>query len=354
MIDACLPSWKSVGAYLRDIFEGKLEVSPVQGLLEYDGAELRKLAVFGPDLRQNNTTLFDSFLSLASNIVHLAINGTGDLPGFDQFLRHSPMLETLTLLDATSLSFLPHDQKRSLPNLKDLKLGINTCPASTAGPDMQILSRTLLTFLRGHSDLRRFDFSLWPFIELTGEEPLEENMAWFSRIIEAVCSLEHAQALGISFPSLTPNAVQESLDTLGACAKSLHSCTALRLEGISNGQIDAVTGKLRNCTFIAISSIRHTVTFRWLLGTPVVTVEDLVYRHGLDHLGQVLLYDRMYDIIPSGGSATKGIVPEPWDSDRARWRTEADFYNPDAYWLMSYRLIRNIDIFIHPAQPAQD
>ncbi|KAL5498873.1 hypothetical protein ACEPAH_1391 [Sanghuangporus vaninii] len=352
LIDACLSSWKFIGPYARDIFEGKYNTNPVQELLEHNDATLQKLSIFAPDLRQNNTKLFDSFLKLADNIVHLAINSTGDLPGFDQFLRHSSSLQSLTILDATSLSFLPRDSKTSLLNLKDLKLGINTCPASTAGPDMRDLSQTLLAFLRDHLDLRRFDFSLWPSIDPTGEEPLEENRIWFSSIIEAVCSLKKACALGISFPSLTINDIQESLNNLSEHAQLLEVCTALRLEGISSASVDAVATKLRRCTFIALSSIRHSGSFRWLFETPAITMEDLVQYHGLRHLGQVLLYDRMYDIYPSGSSATEGILLQPWNIDRVRWRTEADFYNLDAHWLMSYRLIRNIDVFNYPPPPA--
>ncbi|KAL5522852.1 hypothetical protein ACEPAG_8870 [Sanghuangporus baumii] len=354
LIDARLSSWKLIGPYARDMFEEKYGTNPVQGLLEHNSATLQKLSVFAPDLRQNNTKLFDSFLKLNDNIVHLAINNTGDLPGFDQFLRHSSSLQSLTILDATSLSFLPCNSKSSLPNLKDLKLGINTCPSNTVGPDMQELSQTLFAFLRDHLDLRRFDFALWPFIDPTGEEPLEENRIWFSIIIEAVCSLRKAYAIGISFPSLTSNTIQDSLNNLSECAQSLEICTALRLEGISNASIDAVVAKLHRCTFIALSSIRHSGTFRWLPGTPAINVEDLVQYHGLRHLDQALLYDRMYDIYPSGSLATDDIVLQPWNIERVRWRTEADFYNLDAYWLISYRFIRNIDVFLHPPLPVQN
>lgn len=315
-------------------------------VLDNNQKPLRKIALNGATFRANSS----QFSSIAGSLTYLAINGVQGLHELEMFLRQATTLESLTLLDITSLVFLPCTTD-ALPNLMDLKLGVDSLPGNDGlletvdnRPDMLDLALSLLEFVRLHPNLRRFDFSLWPtrqyidFDDVADDEILEgANARWFGYVLEAVCALHGVQALGITFPILGEYELLAALVKLGDDARSIRTCTSLRLGGVSDAQADSTFGELRRCTFLALSNSRPNGFI--LPKYPVPSVDELMFHFGLMELEQVCLGGQMFDVVPPHNIAEDGISAFPWSIERLRRRTEADFCSIDAHWLMSYRTV---------------
>lgn len=315
-------------------------------VLENNAKSLRKLGLSGSTFRANTNQL----INLAASLTDLAINGIEDVSGLERLLRQATALRSLTLLDVTSLAFLPCTDD-ALSNLLDLKLGVDYLPAhgdipepTNFKPDMHGLASSLLKFVLLHTNIRRFDFSLWPTRQhLSIDDAIEEqlsqetNINWLWDVLEAVCALHGAQALGISFPYLNEYGLLSALDKLSIEAHSLRTCTALRLGGLTDVQSDIAIGELRCCTFLALSNSRPNSFL--IPKYPLPSIDELFFHHGLTDLEQVCLGGQMYDVGPSLNIVEDGVTASPWRSERLRSRTEADFCSADAHWLMSYRTV---------------
>ncbi|KAL5498894.1 hypothetical protein ACEPAH_1412 [Sanghuangporus vaninii] len=306
-------------------------------LTQRNQKSIETLAIYGPDPSPGNQQLHGLFNG-PNHLVNLIITGPGNLSGLYEFLRESPAVESLALLDIDSLSSLPLDVDVLL-NLMDFKIYLDIAaqrhPTST-------MSEPLISFIRIHERLRRFDMSFCGALQFVSTAA-EEDSSWFMELLKVICTLEHLQVLGITFPELQASEVSQALNMLSEHARSLETCTAVRIEGMQNSPIEVVTAKLRSCKFLVLSDIIHCSCLCINAWPPLLTVEDLVYRHGLTKLEQTILFGVVYDIRPVEISVEEKFIGQPWDSDRVRWRTETDFCNPDAHWLMSYRTIRQFN-----------
>ncbi|KAL5481162.1 hypothetical protein ACEPAI_10103 [Sanghuangporus weigelae] len=306
---------------------------------------LKMLAVYAPFPFLNDPQP-DIFTGLPRHIVRLVTTSFDDVPGLGGFLRESLELESLTLLHVASLSYLPCEGKL-LSKPRDFKIGF--CSPSTPTFDVRDTIRSLITFLGHHQNLRRFDLMFCHDPSSFNEHPEEQNSVWFIDVIKAICTLNDLHVLGITFPRLTKNDALQALTELSEHANFLQGCAAIRLEGTGDAAIQDFMAKLKTSRFVALSNLLHC---HYVITRPLpLTVEDLVYRHGLNKLQQAVLFDTIYDIRPVGVSVGGGIIARPWSPTRVRWRTEADFYSLDAHWLMSYWTIRQRNVIYPSSKP---
>ncbi|KAH8112510.1 hypothetical protein DFH11DRAFT_497604 [Phellopilus nigrolimitatus] len=289
---------------------------------------LKRLSLGGSTAWGNSASL----LRVADSLTHLAISDAQDCPGLDLFLRRANSLESLTLLDVCSLACFANTpaDKDILPYLRDLKLSIDHLPhedelgIGTISPDMAALSESLRAFVGRHTGLRRFDFSLWPTQECSDVHP----NGWFRVVVEAVHLLEGVSALGLSFPALEEAEQIELLEELCRGTPSLETCTALRLDGISDTSMEKVLERAQPA-FLSLSNMRHK--------------EYCEPTHGLPSLGELFSLSSMCDLeqVCLGGRLFDTELPNAaiWSEERVCFRTLEDFCCEDAYWLMSYRTI---------------
>ncbi|KAL5522821.1 hypothetical protein ACEPAG_8839 [Sanghuangporus baumii] len=319
---------------LRILFHRSNGLHHAKLLTQRNQNSIRALAIYGPDPSPGNLQLHDLFNG-PNHLVNLVLTGPGNLPGLYELLRQSPAVESLALLDIDSLSSLPLEGD-VLPNLMDFKvyfdISLQRHPTST-------ISGPLISFVRIHERLRRFDMSFCGVLQF-GPTAAEEDNTWFMELLKVICTLDHLQALGITFPKLEASEVSQAINMLSEHAHSLESCNAVRIEGTQNVALEVIMAKLGSCKFLALSDMIHCNCLCISVRPPLLTVEDLVYRHGLTKLEQTILFGVIYDIRPIDMSVEEKFIGQPWDPDRVRWRTETDFCSPDAHWLMSYRTIR--------------
>ncbi|KAL5482998.1 hypothetical protein ACEPAI_8227 [Sanghuangporus weigelae] len=243
----------------------------------------------------------------------------GDFHELETLLQETSALEVLTLLDARSLNWLPCAADK-LPRLKYLKIWIERRVAYLlddddpygVSPNMRMVAKDLLEFVRLHRNLSGFDFSCSnDFEDIGTSDNISRNFMWFSDIVDAVCTLEGVRALGIIMPKSTKIDMRKALERISEHAQLKGSCTALRLGGLSDFPMEGWTTGLQNCS-------RTGASAQWMPS------EAILYLDG-----------QMYDITLFGPDEEDVITP--WSLTRAAWRTERDFCSFDAYWLMKYR-----------------
>ncbi|KAL5512453.1 hypothetical protein ACEPAG_3106 [Sanghuangporus baumii] len=298
---------------------------------------LKRLSLCGDAMRNIYTLL----TSIAANLTDLAVTEVGDFPELETLLQETSALEILTLLDARSLNWLPRAADK-LPRLKYLKIWIERRVSILVddddpygvSPNMQVVAKDLLEFVRLHRNLSGFDFSCSnEFEDIGTNDDVFMNSMWFPDIVDAVCTLEGVRALGITMPRSTEMDMREALERISEHTQLKGSCTALRLGGLSDVPMEDWTKGLRNCSLVSLSSGRPEENVFKTYHTPCI--EELVFLHSGCRLEQFCLDGQMYDITLFGPDEEDVITP--WSPTRAAWRTERDFCSFDAYWLMKYR-----------------
>ncbi|KAL5522831.1 hypothetical protein ACEPAG_8849 [Sanghuangporus baumii] len=158
------------------------------------------------------------------------------------------------------------------------------------------ISGPLIRFVRIHERLRRFDMSFCGVLQF-GPTAAEEDNTWFMELLKVICTLEHLQVLGITFPKLEASEVSQAINMLNEHAHSLESCNAVRIEGTQNVGFEVIMAKLGSCKFLALSDMIHCNCLCISVRPPLLTVEDLVYRHGLTKLEQTILFGWSSDYV---------------------------------------------------------
>ncbi|KAL5481152.1 hypothetical protein ACEPAI_10093 [Sanghuangporus weigelae] len=288
--------------YLRILFHNSNGLHHAKLLTQRNQNSIGTLTIYGPDPSPGNPQLHDLFNG-PNHLVNLVLTGPGNLPGLCELLRQSPAVESLALLDIDSLSPLPLEGD-VLPNLTDFKvyfdISLQHHPTST-------ISGPLISFVRIHERLRRFDMSFCAVLQFVPAAAKEDN-TWFMELLKVICTLEHLQALGITFPGLEASEVSQAFNMLSEHAHSLETCNAVRIEGTRNVAVDVIMAKFRSCKFLALSDIIHCNCLCINVRPPLLTVEDLVYRHGLTELEQTILFGVVYDIRPLDISVEKKFI----------------------------------------------
>ncbi|OCB88824.1 hypothetical protein A7U60_g4012 [Sanghuangporus baumii] len=306
-------------------------------VLNRNQSYLKRLSICGDAMRNISALL----TGIAANLTDLAINEVGDFPELETLLQETSALESLTLLDARSLNWLPCAEDK-LPRLKYLKIWIERRGAYLlddddpygVSPNMRTVAKDLLGFVRLHRNLSGFDFSCSNEFEgIDTSDDISGNFMWFPDIVEAVCTLEGVRAFGLTMPKSTEIDMREALERISEHTQLKRSCTALRLGGLSDVPMEDWTTEFRNCSFVSLASGRPEETVFKTYRTPCI--EELVILHSGCRLEQFCLDGQMYDITLFGPDEEDVITP--WSPTRAAWRTERDFCSFDAYWLMKYR-----------------
>ncbi|KAL5522848.1 hypothetical protein ACEPAG_8866 [Sanghuangporus baumii] len=277
----------------------------------------------------------DKLAGITTNLTHLAVENSSECFALRTIFCQAHALESLALIESESI-YLPLDEN-ALPNLRDLKVGIQRrLHSSGTYPNMISAARTIHDFILLHKGIRRFDFSQYiSWIEEDEpKENLDDNAAWLSNILDAVCTLENVAALGLTFPALTITDMEDALLRVADCGALKKTCKALHLGGITNVPLWDWTFEFPLCTFLALSNRRpeqRTNTYYAL------TPRSVLLNHKDLHLEQLCLHGSLFDnlsISPDGK-----VDYEFWSDFRAFRRTEKDFCSLDAYWLMRYRLL---------------
>jgi len=173
-----------------------------------------------------------------------------------------------------------------------------------------------LYFELGSSEMHRYD-----------------NDKWFPNIVKAMCKIEAATALGISFPKLSPQVLSKALADIHENGISWH-CTALRMAGASEKSYSLITEDvlpyITRFKFLSLSNHRPLEDHAALVPLP-----NLHNLHQIWSLELVCLNSVMYDIRDRRRSTEECF----WSLEKMRFRGPSDFPNEDARWLMSHRLV---------------
>ncbi len=226
----------------------QLKAQTLQTLINVHGGCMTRISLPGRLASEVN------ILRSAHSLTHLFISRAGSCKGLDLFLQHAEELRSLIVTDCKTLSFLPTGRgaNDALPALCDLKL-VLSLPTTRSDPrahrDFLADSQILLAFTTIHTDLQRFDFSIEPalYFELGSSQMHRyDNDKWFPNIVKAVCKIEAATALGISFPKLSQPVLDKALADIYEDGISWR-CTALRMAGVAEASYSSIVSAIFPC-----------------------------------------------------------------------------------------------------------